>query len=97
MKSLLNFESALIMGFPFAALTLAALWRKPLWAGLTLGTSARLLCHVLSGAIFFAAYAPEGSNVWLYSTVYNATFMVPNLALSIVAVYIIWPRISKRA
>jgi len=81
----------------FAALTLAALWRKPLWAGLTLGTSARLLCHVLSGAIFFAAYAPEGSNVWLYSTVYNATFMVPNLALSIVAVYIIWPRISKRA
>jgi len=81
----------------FAVLALAALWRKPLWAGLALGASARLLCHVLSGVIFFAAFAPEGINIWLYSTVYNATFMVPNLALAIVAVYIIWPRLSKWA
>ena len=79
----------------FASLALTALWRKPLWGGLALGTLARLFCHVLSGVIFFAAYAPKGTNVWLYSTVYNASFMVPSLILSTIAIYIIWPRISK--
>ena len=43
---------------------------------------ARLACHVLSGVIFFAAYAPEGTNAWLYSFVYNATFMFPSVLIS---------------
>ncbi|ACZ18512.1 energy-coupled thiamine transporter ThiT [Thermanaerovibrio acidaminovorans] len=43
---------------------------------------ARLTCHVLSGVIFFASFAPEGSNVWVYSITYNATFLVPSLAIS---------------
>lgn len=46
------------------------------------GMSARLVSHVLSGVIFFASYAPEGQNVWLYSFIYNATYMVPEMVIT---------------
>lgn len=53
----------------------------------TLGaTFLRLLCHVASGMIFFSQYAPEGTPVWKYSAVYNATFLVPEMIVSIVVV-----------
>ena len=47
-----------------------------------MGGSARLLCHLLSGVVFFASFAPKGVNVWLYSLTYNATFLLPSLVLS---------------
>lgn len=28
-------------------------------------------CNILSGAIYFAAYAPDGMNPWIYSIIYN--------------------------
>jgi thiamine transporter len=79
----------------FAALGLAAFVRKPLWGGLTLGTISRLFCHVLSGVIFFGSYAPEGTNVWLYSIIYNGSYMVPNLILGIFVTYLVWGRLSR--
>lgn len=42
----------------------------------------RLFAHVLSGVIFFAYYAPEGQNVWLYSLGYNGTYMVPEMVIT---------------
>lgn len=57
--------------------------------------TARLSCHVLAGVIFFAAYAPTGQNVWLYSLIYNATFMIPSLAISIVLAWIIERKMVK--
>ncbi|MGC9490393.1 MAG: energy-coupled thiamine transporter ThiT [Thermovirgaceae bacterium] len=80
----------------FSALGFAALAPRPLWLGLAMGTFLRLACHVLSGVIFFASYAPEGTNVWLYSTVYNGSYMLPNLGLTIILTYILWPRIKER-
>ena len=50
--------------------------------GILLGGSTRLLCHLLSGVVFFASFAPKGVNVWLYSLTYNATFLLPSLVLS---------------
>ncbi|MBN1333721.1 MAG: energy-coupled thiamine transporter ThiT [Synergistales bacterium] len=79
----------------FGVLGFAGLVRKPIWAGMLLGTSLRLVAHILSGVIFFASYAPEGTNVWLYSTIYNGSYMVPNLALSLILAYLIWPRLKK--
>lgn len=48
----------------------------------TVAMSGRLLAHVLSGVIFFAAYAPEGQSPWLYSLVYNGTYMVPEIVIT---------------
>ncbi|ACL69759.1 energy-coupled thiamine transporter ThiT [Halothermothrix orenii] len=51
-----------------------------------LGGLLRLFCHVLSGVLFFSQYAPEGQNVWVYSTVYNGTYLIPALLLSMVLI-----------
>ncbi|MBI2267481.1 MAG: energy-coupled thiamine transporter ThiT [Armatimonadetes bacterium] len=50
-------------------------WAKA--AGTTLGVLLRFLCHTLSGAVFFAAFAPKGMNPWLYSSLYNASYLAP--------------------
>lgn len=79
----------------FGALGLAGWLRKPAWGGVILGSAARFICHVLSGVIFFASYAPEGTNVWIYSAAYNGSFMAPNALLAIVVVYLLLPRLKS--
>lgn len=54
--------------------------------GSLIGGLLRFAIHVFGGIVFFGAYAPEGQPVWLYSLVYNASYMVPSILLcSIVA------------
>jgi len=57
--------------------------------GIILGGLGRFAMHVISGAVFFATYAPEGTNVWVYSATYNASYMVPELIISIVVMLIL--------
>ncbi len=45
----------------------------------------RLLCSFLSGIVIWGAYAPEGMPVWLYSLSYNASWLLPDLAIVLVA------------
>ena len=64
---------------------------KPLrmfWAVLVAGIL-RLIVHILSGVIFFGSYAPEGQNVWIYSTVYNASFLIPTTIVTYIVVLIV--------
>lgn len=42
----------------------------------------RFISHFLSGIIFFAQYAPEGQSPWLYSAIYNISYLLPSLLLS---------------
>jgi len=44
-----------------------------------LGGAGRFACSYLSGLIFFAANAPEGQAVWLYSLVYNLSYLAPSI------------------
>lgn len=48
--------------------------------GYALGVFGRYICHVFSGYIFFANYAPEGMNPLVYTLGYNASYIVPELA-----------------
>jgi thiamine transporter len=56
-------------------------------AGTLLGGGARFLAHFVSGIVFFAAFAPEGQPVWLYSLIYNGTYMLPSTLVAIPVVY----------
>lgn len=56
--------------------------------GYTAGVLGRYLCHVISGYIFFASYAPEGMNPMVYTLGYNATYIVPEMVLTIVILYL---------
>ncbi len=59
-------------------------------SGTVLGTLLRYICSLLSGAVLFADYAPEGQNPWIYSLGYNATYMVPELIICIVVMVVLY-------
>lgn len=52
--------------------------------GVTVGLFGRFMAHFLSGFIFFAAYAPEGTHPVVYSLIYNGSYMLPEIVISIV-------------
>ncbi len=43
--------------------------------GYIVGVLGRFICSLLSGVIFFASYAPEGMNPWVYSTLYQGSYL----------------------
>lgn len=62
--------------------------------GVALAIFGRLLFHVFSGVVYFAEYAGD-QNPWLYSIGYNASYLVPELFISILVLMIIWKPIQK--
>ncbi len=74
----------------FTIVGLATLFAKPFGkyrlAGYCFGAVAvciiRFLFSFLSGVILWGTYAPEGMNVWIYSLVYNASYMIPTAILT---------------
>lgn len=54
-------------------------------AGLLAGAF-RLAAHFGSGVVFFSSYAPEGQAAWLYSLVYNLSYVGPSAAISTLVV-----------
>jgi thiamine transporter len=49
----------------------------------------RFVSSYLSGVILWGSYAPEGMNVWLYSLIYNGSYMLPNTILTAMFIVII--------
>ena len=74
----------------FTVLGFAGLFRKHGVPGYILGISLalvmRLVSHVISGVIFFASWAPEGWNPFIYSVSYNGLYMLPEMAFTIIGV-----------
>lgn len=62
----------------FGALGLSGLFGKQkfgLQTGYVVGVLGRFIFSTLSGVIFFAAYAPDGMNPWVYSSLYQGTYL----------------------
>ena len=58
--------------------------------GIFLGVIARFICHFISGAVYFGEYMPaEFDNVWLYSFVYQCTYVLPDGAISMVGAVLV--------
>lgn len=49
----------------------------------------RLTIHTISGVLFYAEYAPQGLDALSYSLLYNGSFMIPSIALSMAAVWMV--------
>lgn len=56
----------------------------------------RFVIHVLSGVIFFASYAPAGQNVWIYSIVYNGSYILPSLIICYLIIVLVLKRLILR-
>ncbi len=70
--------------FAFACLGLAGLFPKSLPLGILVGGIGRVLCSWVSGAVFFAEYAPEGMNAWVYSFGYQMISLGPDALICVV-------------
>lgn len=81
----------LLLDYPlaFGALGLSGFFRNTkhgLQIGLVVGMLGRYIMHVISGYVFFAAYAPEGMNPLVYTLGYNATYILPEMIATIIIV-----------
>jgi|AGTN01.3.fsa_nt_gi Predicted membrane protein len=79
-------------GIAFMALALAGLFKRSFLLGIIAGGLARLVVATVSGMLFFAMYA-EGESVFVYSFIYNLTYLGPDLAICFVIALI--PGIRK--
>ena len=81
----------------FTVLGIAELFAKPFGKKRLLGycVGAVIVCVIrfvlsfLSGVILWGSYAPEGMNVWLYSLIYNGSYMLPNTVLTAAFIVVI--------
>lgn len=85
----------------FGALAFAALFadkKNPfkIYFGITLAVFLRFLFHCVSGYIFFKAYAPANSILWIYVVAYNASYLIPALLILYAIVPFIYKRINSR-
>ena len=61
------------------------LFKKAKWAVPVSGAAAaflRFLCHLISGVFIWSAYAPAGQSPLVYSLIYNASYMVPEIVIT---------------
>ena len=76
----------------FTSLSLAGLFRKKKDIGVILGVflalTCRFLCHFASGVIFFKTFEVF-NNPYLYSFVYNGSFMGVELVLTLIGAIIL--------
>src|SRR5690625_678669 len=64
-------------------------------SGVLLGSSLRFLMHLIAGVVFFADNAPTGQPVWLYSLIYNSTYMIPSFIICTVLIYFLFSKQPK--
>ncbi len=76
----------LFLDYPlaFGLLGLAGFFTQKPLLGIVVGTAARFCAHFVSGVLFFASFAWSGWNPYAYSAAYNAGFLIPEMAISLV-------------
>ncbi|MFD2043900.1 energy-coupled thiamine transporter ThiT [Ornithinibacillus salinisoli] len=98
-------------GFAFTVLGLAGIFAKPvqksmkdgvivkrlmyIMFGVLIGTFLRFLAHFYAGIVFWDHYAPEGQEVWIYSLVYNGSYMLPSFILCTIVVFFLFIKQPK--
>ena len=82
----------------FGILGIAGLYKNNLLSvilGCITGVAGRFICSLISGAVLFAEYAPAGQNPWIYSLIYQSTYMIPELIISTVVIVILYTKAKK--
>ncbi len=82
----------------FSLVGIAGFFRKNLMCvlgGTVLGIGGRFLSSMVSGAVLFAEYAPVGQNPWVYSLIYQATYLIPELLICLVVLWILYTKAKR--
>jgi thiamine transporter len=85
------YPTQVLLDYPlaFGCLGLAGFFQKRAFVGVTISVAGRFVMHLVSGAIFFAEFAPAGMNPWIYSALYNGSYMLPEIVISLFIIYLL--------
>ena len=64
-------------------------------SGSIVAIALRWFASVTSGAVVFASYVPQGQNPWIYSMIYNASYMVPDGILNIIVLLFVYQGVKR--
>lgn len=83
------YPAQVILDYPlaFGLLGIAGFFRKIPLLGVGVGVAARFSSHFVSGVLFFASFAPAGMSPYEYSAIYNGSFLLPELVITMVIVF----------
>ena len=84
-----------ILDYPLAYSFVGLVDLHPWWLGLIVAWAGQTASSVVSGAIFFAQYAPEGQSPWVYSFFYNAPVLGMKYILSGIAAFLLWKILER--
>ncbi len=82
----------------FGLLGLAGFFKKNILQviiGCFVGVFGRFLSSLVSGAVLFGEYAPAGQNPWIYSLVYQATYLVPEFIITTVIIVLLFTKANR--
>ena len=71
----------------------SASWR--LMLGIGVAGLLRDIAHTISGVVWFSQFCPGGMNLWVYSIVYNASYMLPETLIGMIVVPVVIKRLPK--
>jgi len=77
------YPTQVLLDYPlaFGCIGLAGFFRNKPIIGAIVAVTGRFIMHLISGAIFFAEYAPIGVSPWIYSSIYNGSYLFVELVL----------------
>jgi len=80
-----------ILDYPLAYAALGAFSmfrgkRFGLQASYFAGAAGRFLCSFIAGIVFFGEFAPEGQHVWIYSAIYQLTYLGPEIVVTLIVI-----------
>lgn len=83
----------MLLDYPlaFGALGLAGFFHKKKWGlqiGYVIGVLGRFVFATISGVVFFGAYAPEGMSPVIYSIGYQASYLLPEMIVTLIIISI---------
>lgn len=84
--------------FAYGCLGYAGLFRKNLLTtvgSIAIALTGRFTFHYLSGIILWASYAPEGMSPYLYSLLYNGSYMLPELLISALIISLLYKPLKR--
>ncbi len=81
----------LLLDYPvaFGCVGLAGLLKKQALAGIAMGLFGRFTSHFFSGVWFFSQYAPEGMSPYIYSAIYNGSYIIGEFFVSAVLIFVL--------
>lgn len=76
----------------FGVLGLAGYFRRQPIVGVVVALFARFLSHFISGVVYFGEFAPPEWGPILYSAIYNGSYLLPEMVISGVLIYLLVQR-----